>query len=106
MMDRTGWSERSGSMSSMGKGVSVPGWSVSTRTWLVVWLVVWSVLSRAWLASSMMSSMSTLDRSMPPVRVVRRIFGRARLLGVDSSSLVGSVVGSSSASWFHQLAGS
>ena len=89
-------------MSSMGKGVSVPGWSVSTRTWLVVW----SVLSRAWLASSMMSSMSTLDRSMPPVRVVRRIFGRARLLGVDSSSLVGSVVGSSSASWFHQLAGS
>ena len=89
-------------MSSMGKGVSVPGWSVSTRTWLVAW----SVLSRAWLASSMMSSMSTLDRSMPPVRVVRRIFGRARLLGVDSSSLVGSVVGSSLASWFHQLAGS
>ena len=82
MMDRTGWSELSGSMSSMGKGVSVPGWLVSTRTWLVVW----SVLSRAWLASSMMSSMSTLDRSMPPVRVVRRIFGRARLLGVDSVS--------------------
>ena len=89
-------------MSSMGKGVSVPGWSASTRTWSVAS----SVLSRAWLASSMMSSMSTLDRSMPPVRVVRRILGRARLLGVDSSSSMGPVVGSSSASWFHQPAGS
>ena len=101
MIDRTGWPEFSGSMSSIGKGVSVPGWWALTRTWSVG-----SSALRAWLASSMMVSMSTLDRLMSPVRVVRRIFGRVCLLMAVLSSSSWLVFGLISVLWSHQLAGS